>query len=234
MSSTDSKGKKKIFVVGSGKLANAILESQSSIHGSEIIKWESIHQHLKEKSIIVHAGSGRQLQECMEFCQRTESVLIELSTGLETEKINPDFTLIICPNTSILLLKVLNILRTFGHYFENDKISITESHQSTKTTEPGTAYTIANYLHVPHNKIKSVRNPETQTNQIGIPEEFIDRHAYHNIVIADGNDEVTLETKVLGHQSYTNGVKKIIELLLKNNFEKRKYSVMELIDKNLL
>lgn len=224
----------KIFVVGSGKLANAILSSDLSFPACEIVKWETHNQTLNEKVIIVHAGSGRQIKECFDFCVRTESVFIELSTGLETEKMKPDFPLIICPNTSVLLLKALSMIKANGRYFENYKISITESHQSTKKTEPGTAYAFADSLRFPIDKIESIRDPEIQQNKIGIPKEYLDKHAYHKIVIKDGSDEVTIETKVLGHDSYAIGVKAIIEAVLKYSLENKKYTVLDLIDNNML
>lgn len=224
----------KIFVVGSGKLANAILSSDMSFENCQIQRWESENQTLNEKSIIIHAGSGRQLEECVEFCKRTDSVYIELSTGVQTEKMNSGFTVIICPNTSFLVLKILHLINLHGNYFANDEITIAESHQASKTSEPGTAFSFANALKFPVEKIRSIREPLIQLNEIGIPREYLDKHAYHKIIIKDGPDEVTIETKVLGHSSYTNGVKKIIELVLKHPLEKRKYSVLELIDKNLL
>jgi 4-hydroxy-tetrahydrodipicolinate reductase len=224
----------KILVVGSGKLANALLTTNLSILNGEILKWESQHQTLKDKAIIVHAGSGRQIKECIEFCEKTKSIFIELSTGSETEKMNPGFPLIICPNTSILVLKTLNLLKASGKYFENYNVSILESHQASKKTEPGTAYAFANALNFNSNKIVSIREPEIQQNKIGIPKEFLDKHAYHKIVIKDGNDEVTIETKVLGHDSYANGVKSIIEAVLKCSLENKRYTVLDLIDNNIL
>lgn len=224
----------KIYVAGSGKLANAILNSDLSFQSCEILKWDTRYQMLDEKVILVHAGSGRQLKECVEFCDRTKSIFIELSTGLETETLQPDFPLIICPNTSILVLKTLNMLKANGRNFENHSISITESHQSTKKTEPGTAYAFANALKFPVDKIVSVRNPEMQQNKIGIPEEYLGKHAYHKIVIKDGNDEITIETKVLGHDSYAKGVKMIIEAALINSLENKKYTVLDLIANNML
>ena len=224
----------KIFVAGSGKLANAILSSGLSFQSCEILKWDTRYQTLDEKAIVVHAGSGRQLKECMEFCARTKSIFIELSTGLETETLQSDFPLIICPNTSILVLKTLNMLKTNGRNFENYSISITESHQSTKKTEPGTAYAFANSLKFPVDKIVSVRNPEIQQNEVGIPEEYLEKHAYHKIIIKDGSDEVTIETKVLGHDSYAKGVKLIIEAALINSLENRSYTVLDLIAVNML
>ena len=224
----------KILVVGSGKLANAILTSDLSFQSCEMLKWESQHQSLNEKAIIVHAGSGRQLKECLDFCSKTKSVFIELSTGLETEKMESDFPLIICPNTSILVLKTLYMLETSGKHFENYEISITESHQSTKKTEAGTAYAFAHSLKFSPEQIISIRDPEIQQNKIGIPKEFLDKHAYHKIVIKDGNDEITIETKVLGHDSYANGVRKIIETVLKNSLANKKQTILDLIKNNLL
>jgi len=224
----------RIFVVGSGKLANAILTSDLLVQSYEIVKWKSQYQALNEKAIIVHAGSGRQLKECFEFCDRTKTVFIELSTGLETETMKSDFPLIISPNTSILVLKTLNMIKVNGRYFENYEISITESHQSTKKTEPGTAYSFANSLKFPLDKIISIRDLGIQQNTIGIPKEYIDKHAYHKIVIKDGSDEVTIETKVLGHDSYANGVNMIIEAVLKNSLENKRYTILDLIDNDML
>lgn len=224
----------KIYIVGSGKLANALLTSDLAFEGCEKIRWETTHQNLHEKSILVHAGSGRQLNECFEFCERTKSVLIELSTGLQTEGMNPGFPLIICPNTSVLVLKTLHMLKGYGHHFEDYEISITESHQATKTTEPGTAFAFAHSLNYPTDKIISVRDPEIQSNQIGIPRQYLDKHAWHQIVIKDGNDEVSIQTKVLGHDSYAKGVRMIIQLVLENKLEYKRYTVLDLIDKNML
>lgn len=223
-----------VYIVGSGKLAKAILSAEISLDTCEILKWEPQYGTPNEKAILVHAGSGRQLTACVDFCRRTDSILVELSTGLETETMTPDFTLIVCPNTSILLLKVLNIIDRFGHYFQNDKVSITESHQASKQSEPGTAFAFARSLKVPVDQIKSVRDTQTQRNELDIPDAFLDRHAYHKIVIQDGLDEVTIETKVFGHDSYVSGVKKIIDAVLKRPFEKRRYTVLELIEKSVL
>ncbi|MDH7462127.1 dihydrodipicolinate reductase C-terminal domain-containing protein [Chitinophagaceae bacterium 26-R-25] len=224
----------KIFIVGSGKLANAILSAPSSFPSCDVLKWETDYATTNEKTIIVHAGSGRQLDECIEFCKKTGSIFIELSTGLLTESMAADFTLIVCPNTSILLLKTMNMLKLYGHYFSKDKISIIESHQSAKESVPGTAYNFAHSLNFPSTDIKSIREADAQLNEVGIPAAYLDKHAYHKITIEDGPDQVTIETKVLGHDSYVNGVTKIINAVLENSFEKRAYNVLELIDKNML
>jgi len=224
----------KIYVVGSGKLANAIVTSSISLQAGEILKWEMPDQSSNEQAVVVHAGSGRQLQECIEFCERTKSVFVELSTGLETETMTPAFPLVVCPNTSILVLKTLHMLKANGGSFAGYEISITESHQSAKRTEPGTAYAFARSLKFPVDKVVSVRDPGVQQGEIGIPREYLERHAYHKIVIKDGRDEVTIETKVLGHESYAKGVNAIVEAVLKHELENRRYTVLDLIEKNML
>lgn len=218
----------KIVVVGSGKLAKALLTSDS-LKSCEILKWDSSNHGLNEKTMVVHAGSGRQLSDCFDFCSRTKSIFIELSTGLETETKNPDFPLIVCPNTSILVLKTMAILKANGHLFDRCNLSITESHQSEKNTEPGTAYAFAQSLNYPIDQIVSVRDPEIQHSVIGIPHDYLNKHAYHRIVIKDGMDEVTIETKVLGHDSYAKGVKTIIDMVQNLSLEPKKYSILDLL-----
>jgi len=61
-----------------------------------------------------------------------------------------------------------------------------------------------------------------------------DNKANQIIVIKDGNDEITIETKVLGHDSYAKGVKMIIEAALINSLENKRYTVLDLIANNML
>jgi len=224
----------KVYIVGSGKLARAILQANIKIESCEIAEWDPEQVTSEETAILVHAGSGRQLQECSEFCTRTKSVLIELSTGLETETMQPDFPLIVCANTSILVLKTMQMLKISGKALGQYEVSITESHQATKTTEPGTAFSFADSLRYPTDKIESIRDPEIQKNIIGIPETYVGKHAYHKIVIKDGHDQISIETKVLGHNSYAKGTKAIIEAVLKLNLECKRYSALDLIDMGAL
>lgn len=223
-----------IYIVGKGKLAQAIIEANIEIDYTEFKEWSSSAETSLSKSVLIHAGSGRQLNDCIEFCKETGSILIELSTGLETETIKAEFPIIMCPNTSILILKALNLIKKSKGMFDGFNITITESHQATKTTEPGTAFDFAHSLNTPTSKIESVRDVKIQRNEIGIPEEYLGRHAYHKIEITDDNDSFTLETKVLGHDSYAKGVEQIIKAVLKAQLENRVYSVDELIEKGYL
>lgn len=228
------RGKMKTIVVGSGKLAQAILEAGYAGCINNIERWGAGLRGSSEKSVVVHAGSGRELGDCIKYCSRTKSTLVELSTGMETERLSPDFPLVLCPNTSILVLKTLCMLRASGLGKGGYEVSIIESHQAAKKTEPGTAFAFANALGVQTSEIVSIREPRVQEDVVGIPAEYADKHAYHKIVIADGTDRVTLETRVLGHESYARGVVKILESVKNNQLENRQYTIVELIEKGLL
>lgn len=218
----------KIFIAGSGKLAIALLNADWSELPYQVEKWDSSFMELNERVIIIHAGSGRQFKECATFCSLTNSVLIELSTGIHTDEIEIDFPCIICPNTSILMLRVLNMLKAYGRNFEQYNISILESHQSVKKTVPGTAHTLACILNVPTDKIISVRDPEYQNKYLGIPENYLLNHAFHKITIKDVDAELCIETKILGHKSYVNGIKYIIGNLDLSRLESRSMHIIEL------
>lgn len=219
----------KVFVVGSGKLASAILSAKKTFHNCDLIPWETAFVQASEKALVLHCGSGRQIAETIMFCRRTGSTFVELSTGLETEHLSPDFPLVICPNTSMLMLKTMAMLAQFGRHFKDYSISVTESHQSAKQTEPGTAYNLANSLAFPVKDIISIRDRDIQSAKIGIPDEFLGKHAYHQILIRDGNDSLTIETRVLGHDSYAAGVRQIIDIVLSKDLAKRRHNVLELL-----
>lgn len=68
----------RIYITGSGKLANAILSSEEFRESSQVLKWLPEYVGLNERAVVVHAGSGRELEACIEFCRKTGSVLIEI------------------------------------------------------------------------------------------------------------------------------------------------------------
>ncbi|WP_421898021.1 dihydrodipicolinate reductase C-terminal domain-containing protein [Marinoscillum sp.] len=224
----------KIFVAGSGKLATALL-SELELEDHQVTRWEDHKSPMaSEKAIVIHAGSGRQLDEIMSYCSETKSTLIELSTGLKTESIQTSFTLVVCPNVSLLLLKTMYMMQKFGHHFDYNEIKLVESHQSTKQSTPGTAFHLADSLQLPREKITSIRNPKDQQETYHIPEEYLGGHAFHQITISDGSDEVRIETTVLGHSSYVRGVKRVLEAVTNHELEPRSYSILEMIDQNWL
>lgn len=222
-----------IIVVGTGKLASELLSALPSALPSaastKVIAWADAAK-TKEKSVVVHAGSGRELDDVITHCQETGSTLVELATGSAIEKREVNFPVLVCPNTNILMLKFLAMLAASGHHFENYKVSVIESHQAEKSSVPGTAVALAQSLGLPSEKILSIRDPQEQREALKIPPEYLSRHAYHRVEIEDDVGRMVLETKVFGPSPYAQGLAQILSAVRSNKLENRRYNVMEFIE----
>ena len=218
-----------VIIVGSGKLGRELFTSFKERSAFPVIAWTGDAAY-SFPSVVVHTGSGRELDDVVSYCERTRSILLELSTGSTLLKREVACPVVICPNTNILMLKFMVLLAQGGHHFKNYKIQITESHQADKSSVPGTAVNLAESLGVSPEKIKSLRDVSVQRDVLGIPEEYLSRHAYHRLVIEDGLSSVALETKVFGSTPYADGVGQIIQAVSENDLEPRRYNVLELIE----
>lgn len=218
-----------VIVVGTGKLARELLSVLPSTSPCEVIAWADAAQS-EGKSVVVHAGSGRELEDVITFCQKTGSTLVELATGSEIESREVGFPVVVCPNTNILMLKFMGMLAASGHHFKNYKVSVIESHQAEKSSVPGTAVALAQSLGLPSEKILSIRDPQAQREDLQIPPEYLSRHAYHRIEIEDHVGRIVLETKVFGPAPYAEGLAQILSAVRSNKLEGRRYNVMEFIE----
>lgn len=219
-----------VLVVGSGKLANEILSTLRSLEITKAVSWSEMSSNKEEDIVVVHAGSGRELKSVFDFCRKHQRPLIELATNTNIDMDHNDFPVVICPNTNILLLKFMAMLSKSGSSFLNYKKTLIESHQFTKTSAPGTAYSIAKSLHIEKGQVESVRDPVVQEKVLKIPQEYLSRHAYHKISIGDSNVNVTFETKVFGPAPYAAGLAEIIGALTKRRLENKVYDVLEFIE----
>jgi hypothetical protein len=220
-----------VYVVGSGKLAAEIISSLKSPNIGRVIPWAEMSLHEDCDLVVVHAGSGRELESVYNFCTEHEKPLIELATNTLISKDHHAFPLVVCPNVNILLLKFMAMIAKSGNSFLEYERTIVESHQSTKTSAPGTAYVIAKSLGVEKDKVESVRDPLVQEKVLGIPGTFLSRHAYHKITITDSAARITLEAKVLGPEAYSAGLAKIIDVIKAERLEKRIYHILEFVEK---
>lgn len=218
-----------VLIVGSGKLAAELFDNLTSPRISSVIPWNRKDEAPECKCIVVHAGSGRELQNVVSFCASTNSVLIELSTGGNIAQESHPFPIVICPNVNILMLKFMAMLHSHGHLFQEFAITVLESHQATKTSAPGTAITIARSLGLEADHIVSVRNPAVQENELKIPSAFLPRHAYHRIIIGDENVSITMETKVLGQAPYASGLARVIDGICERELEPKSYDILTLV-----
>lgn len=223
----------KILIVGTGKLAGELLHSLKVDASHQVVSWGN-RGEARDRSIVVHAGSGRELDDVVAYCADTRSVLVELATGSKIEGLAPQFPVVVCPNTNILMLKFMAMLAGSGHLFKNYKARLTESHQAQKSSTPGTALSMAQALGIPSAEVVSVRDPVMQEEVLNIPPQHLARHAYHQIVIEDGVCSITLETRVYGAAPYADGVGKIISAIDAHALENRRYDVIEFVENGWL
>jgi 4-hydroxy-tetrahydrodipicolinate reductase len=218
-----------IIIVGTGKLASELIDSLKKSSDQRVLAWTDSGQ-VADRSVVVHAGSGRELHGVIAFCERTRSPLLELATGSEIETIACQFPVVLCANTNILMLKFMSMLRTSGHLFSNYRITVTESHQASKTSVAGTAVQIAQSLGLSGANVLSVRDADYQQAQLAIPAEHLPRHAFHQVLIEDGTCTIKMETLVQGSSPYADGVAAIVRAIAIHPLEDRLYDVNEFIE----
>lgn len=216
---------KPVYVVGAGKLAQELLTGLPQHGLIEVRPWA---QRAEGPAVVVHAGSGREGREVWDWCQETQSPLIELATGQEVLGTSP-FPIVICPNVNLLMLRVMALVARSGNLFQTTKKTLVESHQATKTTEPGTAYHLADSLGIPRSEVVSHRDPSILPS-LGIPEAHRDRHAFHRLVLEESGTQVILETRVWGEPAYAAGTARIVEAVKARTLEPRVYSVLEFVE----
>jgi len=215
-----------VFIAGTGKLATELLDTLGQGGPYTVLPWSG-EPATEARAIVVHAGSGREIDAIARFCRRSASVLVELATGstLEAAGDQAGFPIVLCPNTNILMLKFMCMLERSGVLFAGSQIRVTESHQASKTSVPGTAVAMAQSLGVAPSAIVSVRDRSQQQQDLGIPPAHLGRHAFHRIEIQDGPCTIAMETRVYGDSPYASGVDQIIRAIQQRELEKRLYSI---------
>lgn len=216
-----------VFIVGAGKLAGELLEQAPKFGGLHVRPWGERDSGLS-RSVVVHAGSGRELPAVWAFCAETSSPLLELATGSTFNSV-PSFPVVICANTNILMLKFMIMLRSSGHLFRDSRISVTESHQATKNSVPGTALHIAQSLGVSASEVESIRDADYQRSVLGVSAASLARHALHEVVIESDGCTVRLQSRVDGPAPYVKGVASIARVVSEQSLENRFYDVTEMI-----
>lgn len=219
-----------VIIAGRGKLANELL-SELRVKPPLVIDAWSSEGNGFAPSIVVHAGSGRELPTVLAHCAKTRSPLIELSTGSQIGIADAfGFPVVLCPNTNILMLKFMALMARSGDMFRDCKLRLTESHQASKASVPGTAVNLAASLGVHPRDIVSIRDPDIQRTTLAIAEADLLRHAFHQVLIEADGCTLKLESMVVGDRPYADGVARIIEATYDHQLEDRVYSVMEFVD----
>lgn len=218
-----------ILIVGRGKLAEELLHGLGSPTISRVVRWDERDSQEGDRYIVIHAGSGRELNDVIGFCSVTGSILLDLSTGDSQFPVTTKFPVVICPNVNVQMLYFMAMVKHSSRYFRGQDIKIAESHQASKSTKPGTAIYLAKSLCIPETEIRSERDPKVQNEVLGIPSSFLDRHAYHEIVIRNPEVEIRLETRVLGKSAYASGLAKVIDIVARRKLDPGYYDIVDFV-----
>jgi len=205
-----------------------MLENLCGPHFSQVIPWSQRASASTGRRIVVHAGSGREIGEVAAFCTEHQLVLVDLATTAHLVG-QTSFPVVVCPNVNLLMLRFMAMLQSQGTLFASYEKSLLESHQAAKVSEPGTALSLARSLALDPETILSVRDPAVQKDDLGIPAEFLSRHALHRIQVSDGSATLVMETKVLGQAPYSSGLAQILEGLLVRDLEPGIHDVVTLV-----
>ena len=73
------------------------------------------------------------------------------------------------------MIYFMAMVKHASRYFRGQAIRISESHQASKNTKPGTAIYLAKSLGIPETEIRSERDPKVQNEVLGIPSSLLDR-----------------------------------------------------------
>lgn len=218
-----------VIIVGNGKLANELLHGLASPVIGEILHWPAGEVTGVLPAIVVHAGSGRELPTVIDYCARTSGILLDLSTTDPTLPAALTFPIVRCPNVNAEMLAFMAMVKQAAALFREHEITLTESHQASKTSPPGTAIYLARSLGLSEAAIRSVRDPVMQATQLAIPAANLDRHAYHEIAIRSPEVEIRLETRVLGKAAYARGLASVIDVVATMELAPGVHDVVDLI-----
>ncbi|ENU28727.1 hypothetical protein [Acinetobacter modestus] len=86
-----------VYIIGSGKLATELLNGLDLNQAYKVLAWPDRNNLEAEGAIVVHAGSGRELNEAILYCKKTGCRLIELSTDRDYKQENWDIPVFLCP-----------------------------------------------------------------------------------------------------------------------------------------
>jgi len=205
---------KELVLIGNGKLADAIYDGFHNYSDIPVKKYVE-ELEVGKDTIFVHVGSGRQYYETLELALKHGASYIQAATEKNIQLEPPPGTGIIyihAPNLDINIIKLFYLLRSAKGLFKDEPVTIIESHQKEKKSQPGTALKFCDYLQVPRENIVSIRDPEYQKK---LHVTSLDHHAFHRIQVGNAHSSITIETKIEGATSYVEGLARIVQSLPK-------------------
>ena len=200
-----------ILIVGRGKMARVMTDvCRFQSHTAASIDFA---RTAIISGVAVHFGSGRELPELLDICERDGLPLIQGSTNVDVPT-GRNVVIINAPNLSVPMIRFMAAAPAFLEaVIPGMELRIVESHQKGKKDTSGTARSIAGKLGVPEAAIASIRDPGAQ-RLLGVPPEHLDGHGYHYITLAGQGVEIQVTTKVNGRATYAEGALAVAQALV--------------------
>lgn len=213
-----------IILVGRGKLATATSNYLNKI-GQKHVAWADLEgdwsPNPEERYVILYASNKGRMEKVLDFHNEHSIPMINGCTDFALDYFkerNNKGLILHAPNWDLQIVTMMAIIKKYGKLLTMgaEYAYVGETHQESKTSIPGTAKVFASALGLPIDQIDTERKPIRQISQWGVPEEHLDGHAYHNIMIAykGGNKQIGFYTKVHGREEYPKGVMSILRALL--------------------
>ncbi|EFJ20760.1 hypothetical protein SELMODRAFT_108503, partial [Selaginella moellendorffii] len=130
--------------------------------------------------------------------------------------------------------------KQFPGAFSGYTLQVTESHQSTKADVSGTALAVISSLRklgldFKDEQVELVRDPKEQMTRMGVPEQYLNGHAFHTYKIMSPDGTVFFEFKhnVCGRSIYAQGTVDAVLFLSKKiqeKSEKRLYNMIDVLE----
>ena len=127
----------------------------------------------------------------------------------------------------------------FPGLFSGYSLEIKESHQSTKIDTSGTAKAMVSYFNrfgvdFSENDIIKIRDPEAQKNEWGIPEAYLNGHAWHTYTLTspDGTARFQFSHNINGRDIYSWGTFDAVLFLeqkIKSGVKGRVYTMIDVL-----
>jgi len=127
----------------------------------------------------------------------------------------------------------------FGGLFKGYSIEIKESHQKGKADTSGTAKAMIGYFNnlgtpIEESDIIMIREPEVQSAELGIPEAYLNGHAWHTYTLTSGDETVRFQFthNVNGRDIYAKGTLDAVEYLshkLKEGIQGKVYTMIDVL-----
>lgn len=251
---TGNSGKETILVKGKTKESSIELIKGPGFSGSVA---SSRIQELKQQypnMVIVDYTHPSATLENLKCYVANDCDFVMGTTGGDMQLLHDEFNkgksniAVIAPNMAKQIVAVqaaiLEMSRRFPSCFDNYKLTVTESHQSTKADTSGTAKAIVSHLATLNGKdfnIENIQKIRSKNEQLafGIPAEYLDGHAYHTyrLVSSDGTVSFELQHNVCGRRVYAEGTIDAVEFIDKTRNKspkKRLYNMIDVLEQSIM